>query len=126
MFSSSSINDDGGKRQPDKRRKLPQKLNPINLVREMCSKVIKTQSNLRLKFQSLSKKGKLLFSLQLMTLMFIFSAGSSQIIKSVRSDTAGGMIRTERSRPAEVPYSVFMDMVEKSGKVSGGRLNYSD
>lgn len=112
-------NNDGGK-QPKKWRKLSGKINPI----KMYSKIMKSLSTFRTKFQSLSKKGKLIFSLQLMTLMIIFGAGSSQIfLSNVRSNPVGS-VRTVKSKPVEVPYSVFMDMVEKSGKVRLMHVQY--
>ena len=126
-MSSLQENNDSGQQQqqqPNKKRKLLAKLNPIKLLLKLFYQMNKTQSNLRTKFKSLSKKGKVLFTVQLMTLMIIFGVGTNQLITNIANARGGSTAatatrtRVARSRPVEVPYSVFMDMVEKSGKVS--------
>ena len=118
VLSSSDSSNDNGK-QPKKWRKLPGNLNPLTVILQIYNKSIKNMSKFRAKFKSLSKKGKLLFSVQVMTLMIILGFGSNRVVSNVRShSSAAGSARSIRSRPVEVPYSVFMDMVEKSGKVS--------
>lgn len=116
VLSALDSNNENGK-QPKKWRKLPGKFNPVTTILKLYNQSIKKVSKFRAKFKSLSKKGKLLFSLQLMALMIIFGFGSNRVITNVRiSSNTAGSVRSVRSRPVEVPYSVFMDMVEKSGK----------
>ncbi len=114
---NGNVNGSGKPPSPQKWRKLSQKLNPIPVVLKFYTQINKAQSNFRVKFQSLSKKGKLVVSMQLLALMLIFGSATNQVISSVRSQNNGNMMKMERSKPVEVPYSVFMDMVEKSGKV---------
>ncbi len=113
----SSLNGKGKKEnQSSKRRRLARKLNPVRLILSGFNKANKMKTNFVTKFKSLSKKGKLLFSIQLFTLMLVLGTGTKQIIRNVRGNSLGS-VSAARSRPVEVPYSVFMDFVEKSGKV---------
>eukprot|EP00551_Chaetoceros_affinis_P010690 CAMPEP_0203674764 /NCGR_PEP_ID=MMETSP0090-20130426/17187_1 /ASSEMBLY_ACC=CAM_ASM_001088 /TAXON_ID=426623 /ORGANISM="Chaetoceros affinis, Strain CCMP159" /LENGTH=631 /DNA_ID=CAMNT_0050540723 /DNA_START=52 /DNA_END=1947 /DNA_ORIENTATION=- len=112
---SSLQNNNGENKRPKRWRKLATKLNPLKLVLKALYQMNKSQSSLRSKFASLSKKGKLLFGIQIMTLMLIFGAGTNQLVTNIRGNRVTSA-KVARSRPVEVPYSVFMDMVEKSGK----------
>ena len=114
MMSSVGQNEDG--KQPKKKRQFLAKLNPLKALLIISNRLNKSQSKLRTRFKSLSKKGKLLFTIQIMTLMILFGTGSRQIVSSVRG-TSVGSVKVMRAKPVEVPYSVFMDMVEKSGQV---------
>ncbi len=124
MNSSTNGDVNGDEKQPKKWRKLATKLNPIKLLLRLLYQISKigktlntTQSNIRTKFTSLSKKGKLVFSIQLMTLMVIFGAGTNQLWNSVVGSRVGGAgvgvgatavksrVLRSRSRPVEVPYS---------------------
>jgi hypothetical protein len=110
----------GGEKQPKKWRKNITKLNPIPITFKLYTQLLKRISNFKARFQSLSKKGKVAMSIQILTLMIMLGAGGNRVVSVVRSNSAtGGVanVRTMRKKPVEVPYSVFMDLVEQSGKV---------
>lgn len=112
----SSLGDEGKKEnQTNKWRRLGGKMNPVKPILFSLNKANKMRSNFVKKFKSLSKKGKLLFSIQLLTLVLIFGSGTKKVISNVRGKSATTKVSV--SKPVEVPYSVFMDFVEKSGKV---------
>lgn len=114
QLRGSTLDDDqqSGK-EPQKWRKL----NPISVFAKMYSRLIKKQTNFMIKFKSLSKKAKLVVCMQLMAFMIMLGYGGNKILHNVRGDATVGSVSVARTRPVEVPYSVFMDMVEKSGKV---------
>ena len=116
LFMSSSNEGTNKENQTNKWRRLKGKLNPINLILGIVNQANKRKSVFVTKFKSLSKRGKLLVTIQLFTLMLIFGTGTKQLISNVRGNPAANM-RLARSKPVELPYSVFMDFVEKSGKV---------
>jgi hypothetical protein len=77
------------------------------------TKVIVAQSIFRKKFSALSKKGKLIVCLQLTALGLMFGAVTKQAVNQRSARLRNGVVM---EKPVEVPYSVFMDMVERSGK----------
>ena len=95
---------------PGNNRKFPIP-NPFTMVKNVFKSSFKFQANFRKKFASLSKKGKLLVSFQLMVIGLFFGYTGRTVTKTI----TGGP-RVAMQKPIEVPYSVFMDMVEKSGK----------
>jgi len=95
---------------PGNKRKFPVP-NPFAVVANVFKSSIKFQANFRKKFGTLSKKGKLIVSFQLMIIGIMFGYTGRTVAKTI----AGGP-KIAMQKPIEVPYSVFMDMVEKSGK----------
>jgi len=94
------VNGTGGekKKRPNPVAALRAALSRMNLIRSLFGK----------RFKSLSKRAKVIVSLQLLALGLMFgSVGRTAYIKG----TGGGM-----DKPMEVPYSTFMDLCEKSGK----------
>mmetsp|Transcript_10332 Transcript_10332/g.13078 ORF Transcript_10332/g.13078 Transcript_10332/m.13078 type:complete len:654 (-) Transcript_10332:56-2017(-) len=107
------LNDDS------KRRKVSNLLiNPVKkFLIKIFMKIYKTQSNIRTKFKTLSGPKKIIFSLQLMALITVFGVSTNQLVTAMRGSSSGTTItRVGKSKPIEVPYSTFLDMVEKSGK----------
>jgi len=96
---------------PGKKRKFPIP-NPFAMAANVFKSSIKFQANFRKKFATLGKKGKLIVSFQLMLVGLFFGYTGRTVTKTI----TGGSSRVAMEKPIEVPYSVFMDMIEKSGK----------
>jgi hypothetical protein len=104
LFSTEKSN------TPGKKRKFPVP-NPFLMVANAVKSSVKFQANFRKKFAKLSKKGKIIVSFQLMVFGAIFGVSARNVvIKTISAP------KTMMQKPIEVPYSVFMDMVEKSGE----------
>jgi len=111
LVNFSSANPENG-RNGRNRRKIPIP-NPVKIIRSFVTKVIVAQSIFRKKFSALSKKGKLIVCLQLTALGLMFGAVTKQAVNQRSARLRNGVAM---EKPVEVPYSVFMDMVERSGK----------
>lgn len=98
---------------PEKNKRKYPVPNPFALVANVFKSSIKFQANFRKKFGALSKKGKLIVSFQLVIIGLFFGYTGRTVSKTI--SIAGGP-KSAMQKPIEVPYSVFMDMVEKSGK----------
>ena len=85
------------------------KLNPIPRVRRTVAAIIAFQAQFRARFAALPKKAKLLVLAQLMAMGLVCGAVGRKAYMQGRSVTAA-------TRPVEVPYSVFMDLAEQSGR----------
>ena len=96
---------------PKKKFPLP---NPVTIVTNVVKSSIAFQATFRKKFATLSKRAKLVVSLQLMALCVMLGFGFKQALVSV----SGRHPHTTAAihKPVEVPYSVFLNMVEKSGQ----------
>jgi hypothetical protein len=103
LFSTKKSNNPGNK------RKFPVP-NPFAMVSSVVKSSVKFQANFRKKFATLSKKGKLIVSFQLIAFGAIFGVTARNVVTKTMSGP-----KTSIQKPMEVPYSVFMDMVEKSG-----------
>ena len=106
LFASNDSSPENNK------RKFPVP-NPFAIVANVFKSSIKFQANFRKKFGALSKKGKLIVSFQLVIIGLFFGYTGRTVSKTI--SIAGGP-KSAMQKPIEVPYSVFMDMVEKSGK----------
>lgn len=95
---------------PKKKFPLP---NPVTIVTNVVKSSIAFQATFRKKFSTLSRKAKLVVSLQLMALLFMLGFGVKNVGHIVVS---GRQPHTAMTKPVEVPYSVFLNMVEKSGQ----------
>lgn len=111
LVNFSSANPEN-ERNGRNRRKVPIP-NPVKIIRSFVTKVIVAQSIFRKKFSALSKKGKLIVCLQLTALGLMFGAVTKQAVNQRSARLRNGVVM---EKPVEVPYSVFMDMVERSGK----------
>ena len=106
------------KKNPGNPRKFPIP-NPLAVVANVFKSSVRFQANFRKKFSALSKKGKLIVSFQLVAFCAIFGMSARNTVTRIGvmtgANTPASMSK-RMQKPIEVPYSVFMDMVEKSGK----------
>lgn len=102
-------------KSPDSpKRKFPFVPNPVLIVKSIFKSSMAFQMNFRKKFAALPRKAKAVVSLQLMALCLMLGYGArniSQVIVQRQSIPS-----TFSNKPVEVPYSVFLNMVEKSGE----------
>lgn len=98
---------------PQKKKNFPRLPNPVTIVTNVVKSSIAFQATFRKKFATLSKQAKLVVSLQLMALFFMLGFGAKQVGHIVLSGRQSTVVTT---KPMEVPYSVFLNMVEKSGQ----------
>jgi len=115
-FSNDNENEMDKKKQK-KNRKLPIMKNPVAILRTLLTKIIAIKALYVARFSSLSKKAKIAVVMQLMILSLMFGASFKRLV-DLRSISRGGNTSTQivRVKPVEVPYSVFMDLVESNGK----------
>lgn len=106
LYMSSS----GKENRPRRKFPIP---NPVAIVTNVFKATFRFQANFRKKFATLSRKGKLIVSFQLMVMGLLFGYTGTSITRSIAASRSG---TAASSKPMEVPYSVFMDMVEKSGQ----------
>lgn len=92
--------------------------NPLTLAAKMVKSSIKFQADFRKKFAALSRKGKIVVSIQLLVIGLFFGYSTKTVTRHVFHGGGGGAAKMTvmQRKPMEVPYSVFMDMVERSGK----------
>jgi len=115
LFSSeegNSKNSPGRRGNINNRNKFPVP-NPLIMAGNLVKSSIQMQANFRKKFAALSRKGKIIVSIQLMVIGLFLGYGAKSVSTRVIS---GSSTPVSIQKPVEVPYSVFMDMVEKSGK----------
>ena len=109
-FATSSNPEDSRNGRNGRKIPIP---NPVKIIRTFLTKLLLAQSNFRKKFSALSKKGKLIVCLQITALGLMFGVFTKQAVNQRRARLTSGVAM---EKPVEVPYSVFMDMVERSGK----------
>ncbi len=105
LFSSVG-NSNEGNNKPSRKRKVP---NPITAVLSIFKSMNKFQVTFRKKFGALSRKGKVIITMQLMVMAACIGLSANRVVSRARNVST-------IQKPMEVPYSVFMDMVERSGK----------
>ena len=101
----STLDDDDTPRSP-----RGQKL--ILAIQKIISKCASTPRRYVAKFKSLSKKAKTIVAMQLLAVMLIFG-GMAKTAYTKHFQPAAGP-------PVEVPYSSFLDLVERSGSAKVG------
>ncbi len=106
LFSSVGNSNEGNNKPSKKKNVLP---NPITAVLSIIKSMNKFQATFRKKFGALSRKGKIIITMQLMVIAACFGLSANRIVSRARNVST-------IQKPMEVPYSVFMDMVERSGK----------
>jgi ATP-dependent Zn proteases len=120
LFFSLQSEDSNNRPRPtgphnNNRKKFPLP-NPLTVAVNMVKSSIQIQANFRKKFATLSRKGKMIVSIQLMAIALFLGYGAKSVTTKVMSKNSSGAAVTVIQKPMEVPYSVFMDMVERSGK----------
>jgi hypothetical protein len=114
LFSSKE-DSPGGPR--NNRKKFPFMMpNPLAMAANLVKSSIQMQANFRKKFATLSRKGKMIVSIQLMVIGLFLGYGAKSVTTRVISGSGSNGAAVVMQKPVEVPYSVFMDMVERSGK----------
>lgn len=112
LFSSSqAAGDDGSsKNNPKKGRgNFLRRLNPIPRIKKLVVSAVACQAVFRERFAGLPKKAKLVVCAQLMILGLVTGSVGRKMYVAASGNTAV-------TRPVEVPYSMFMDLTESSGK----------
>lgn len=107
----SSLEGDGSrKKQPRNNRHRARML--ILAFQKFFASLFSTPGRMVLRFRSLSKKGKVLMTMQTLTVMLLFgSIGRSAYAKHHQIKNGLGA----SGPPIEVPYSNFLELVENSG-----------
>jgi hypothetical protein len=86
----------------------------VRAVRRFSQQLISFPARFRIRFAKLSKRGKQLFLIQMFCITMIFaSLGRTAYIKYNNNNINDSGVSSRV--PVEVPYSKFMDLVEKSG-----------
>jgi hypothetical protein len=106
----SSLDENGRrKKQPRNNKQFARVL--ILAIQKVFANLVSTPGKMIVRFKSLSKKGRVLMSIQTLTVMLLFgSIGKSAYVKhnQIRNGLVSGP-------PIEVPYSNFLDLVKNSG-----------
>ena len=107
LFSSAN----GASQEQEEGGKSPNKWQPIQAIKGIIIKILRFFTTAPNKFMTyyrrLTKKGKIIFAMQLMTLGLLMGAAAK---------TTATAKANQANRPVEVSYSTFLDLVDINGK----------
>lgn len=110
--NNSSKEDDDSSKRKRFRAFLKKNKSPVKLVKRLRATLIASIA----RFKTLSKAGKTVVMLQLVSLSLILGLGTKRIIDVRTMASSQSPTSIVRQRPTEVSYSTFMDLMESSGK----------
>ena len=108
--------------EEDESRKKPPRNNRgrarvlILAIQKVFATLFSTPSRMIVRFRSLSKKGKILMAMQTLTVMLFFGS-MARTVYTKHYQMKNGLVA---GPPIEVPYSNFLELVEKSGTSTKG------
>ena len=106
LFSSAN-----GSSQEEEEGKSPKRRQPVQTIKGIIMKILRFFTTAPAKFMAyyrrLTKKGKIILAMQLMTLGILMGAAAK---------TTATAKANKANRPVEVSYSTFLDLVDVNGK----------